>query len=285
MYIKRIHFIQETQSISCTIPLENLKRKLLDQLADAPQAKKSLAAELESAGSSLTSLTSNSQKRKLSAEMLDATLVKKPTEKELSSTSELLSDWDADQIATENSPVKRSMQHYTACLIGTSMVKHLNFKELFPDNKCFFKAVSGGSIKNVLQCLRARSNVLTDCQVFVITAGCNDLDRDKPGQSASEDFLTLCRYLKETYPNARFIVNKLVPRTTTKYTDLHVFEQRRADFNLFLDNQLQFLGDYVVVTHAEFEKKQELWDLLSDGVHLSPMKGVPLYTAEIKKFL
>ena len=125
MYIKRIHFIQETQSINCTIPLENLKRKLLDQLADAPQAKKSLAAELESAGSSLTSLTSNSQKRKLSAEMLDATLVKKPTEKELSSTSELLSDWDADQIATENSPVKRSMQHYTACLIGTS-----NFFEL-----------------------------------------------------------------------------------------------------------------------------------------------------------
>lgn len=197
---------------------------------------------------------------------------------------------DLIEIAT---PAKKASNsnNYTACLIGTSMVKHLSIKEMFPSKRCFFKSISGGSIKNVLQCLRARSNCLTDCEVFVLTAGSNDIDRDGPGatdtalDSSVEDFLSLCTYLKETYPTARFIINKLIPRTKTKYTDLHVFEQRRVKFNEFLERELTFLGDYVVVSHPEFERKQELWNLLIDGVHLSPVRGVPLYTAEIKKYL
>jgi hypothetical protein len=191
-------------------------------------------------------------------------------------------------------PAKKASNsnNYTACLIGTSMVKHLSIKEMFPSRRCFFKSISGGSIKNVLQCLRARSNCLTDCEVFVLTAGSNNIDKDGTDTatdtalaSSVEDFLSLCTYLKETYPTARFIVNKLIPRTKTKYTDLQVFEQRRVKFNEFLERELKFLGDYAVVSHPEFERKQELWNLLIDGVHLSPVRGVPLYTAEIRKYL
>lgn len=176
--------------------------------------------------------------------------------------------------------------NYTACLIGTSMVKHINVKTLFSnETKCFFKSISGGLIKGITSCLTARELLLAHCKLFIITAGSNDIDSGHDVQVAINDFTNLAKYLHSKYPDAKVIINKLIPRTRTKFTKLADFEIRRVEFNQFLEEGLQFLPDHVIVTHNIFEDKLRLDSLLSDGVHLSPLYGVGPYVAQIQKYI
>ncbi len=174
---------------------------------------------------------------------------------------------------------------FKACLIGSSMIKHLYSNELFFNKKCFFKSISGGSINDVHQCLDINKNILNNCEIFVITIGSNDIDRNKPIKSAIQDFTNFYLFLNKTFPNAKFIINKLVPRTKTKYTNLITFENRRIYYNLFIQHLLLFKNNFIVITHTKFEQKQNLQELLSDGVHLSLINGVPIYLSEIKKII
>ncbi len=177
-------------------------------------------------------------------------------------------------------------QNYAACVIGTSMVKQIKPSELFGDKKCFFKSINGGLINDIARCLVARDLLLADCRCFVITCGSNDMDSaTKSLEAACSDFLKLIEYLSGQYPDARFIINKLVPRLRTKYLQLEVFEERRAAFNKFLDENLKTMENCVIVNHAAFEHKDSLCGLLSDGVHLSELTGVPAYIEAIKERL
>lgn len=190
-------------------------------------------------------------------------------------------NWDDDTQTSQNKTLKP--EEYTACIIGTSMVKHFSVKDIFPDQKCFFKSISGGSIRDVHNILKSRELLLAHVKTFVITAGSNDMDSENDANTGINDFLEMVQYLNEIYSDAKFIFNKLVPRTQTKFTDLKEFEERRIQFNNFLEKDLTFLKDYIILGHLEFEDVDKLSENLSDGVHLSVSKGVPLYVEEIKK--
>ena len=201
--------------------------------------------------------------------------------------SKIIESDDWDDVIEQPTQISKPLDadKYVACVIGTSMVKHFNVKELFPDQNCFFKSISGGLVKAIMNVLEARESLLKHCKVFIITAGSNDMDSRNEAETGIADFLKLAQYLKAQYKDAKFIINKLVPRTKTKYSVITEFEKRRLQFNDFLENDLMFLGNLTVVDHREFENKDRLSSLLSDGVHLAPSSGVPLYVNEIKKFI
>ena len=183
----------------------------------------------------------------------------------------------------EMSPANHNKQqsgNYTACLIGTSMVKQIDVKRLFTDGtKCFFKSISGGLIKSIISCLTVRELLLANCKTFIITAGSNDIDSNS-AEEAISDFKSLVEYLNETHPIAKIIINKLIPRTRTKFSDLLDFESKRIAFNNFLDSISS--SKHVIVTQDLFEDAEKLEMMLSDGVHLSPLYGVLPYEAQIK---
>jgi len=180
---------------------------------------------------------------------------------------------------------KDNAEKYVACIIGTSMVKQIKTNDLFEDKKCFFKSISGGLINDIARCLVARELLLAECRCFVITCGSNDVDSTASIQTVCNNFLNMIKYLNNQYPEARFIINKLVPRLKTKFVHIDAFEKRRTVFNNYLEENLKFLKNYSIVEHPSFEEKSNLCNLLSDGVHLSLSNGVPVYTKTIKEFI
>ena len=77
------------------------------------------------------------------------------------------------------------------------------------------------------------------------------MDSENDANTGINDFLEMVQYLNEIYSDAKFIFNKLVPRTQTKFTDLKEFEERRIQFNNFLEKDLTFLKDYIILGHLE----------------------------------
>jgi hypothetical protein len=179
------------------------------------------------------------------------------------------------------------MAPFKACLIGTSMVRNIRYKDLFgSDLKTFFKSISGGLIKHVDTFLRSRANLLNQCNIFVITCGSNDCDSTSDMASTLSDYLNMCRYLNETFPAARLVLNTLIPRQRCKYATQDEFEQRRVVFNNFLVSTVT--GNFVtaqVVPHPGFENRDSLGKLLNDGIHLSVDHGLPIYVEEIRAVL
>ena len=107
------------------------------------------------------------------------------------------------------------------------------------------------------------------------------MDSGEGYEVGCNDFLELVQYLNGQYPEARFVINKLIPRTRTKYAELKIFEERRIAFNKYLEENLTFLKNYVLVDHVAFEEGDK-YVMLSDGVHISPLVGVPMYVDTIK---
>jgi hypothetical protein len=173
------------------------------------------------------------------------------------------------------------------------MIKSINKFDLFKQTqfrKTYFKSISGGLIKNVLQDLKDMAFKLNKCKLFVITVGSNDCDSLNQIDKVIGDYLDLVEYVRETYPPETVIIlNKLIPRLKTKYTQLDEFDKRRKCFNNFIQNGLSVMfsssSTYFVVEHERFEDSNSLNDLLSDGVHLSVQKGVVFYVEDIKNVL
>lgn len=186
-------------------------------------------------------------------------------------------NWDSSPMAPA------ALEQYEVCLIGTSMIKHINVKDLFSEKRCFFKSINGGFIKSITQCLEARELLLKKCKLFIITAGSNDIDSTSDVYTAINDFISLMKYLKKCYPDAKFIINELIPRVKTKNVEISIFEERRIVFNEFLTNDLDFLDEYAIVKHEAFNNTDKLGELLSDGVHMSTVHGVPIYVSDIRK--
>ena len=174
---------------------------------------------------------------------------------------------------------------YEACVIGTSMVKHIDVKVLFTNKSCFFKSISGGRINDITNILKQREELLKKCKYFIITCGSNDVDSLNSISQVKADFFKLAFYLSKKYPDAKFFFNKLIPRLKTKYLDLAEFEKRRVDFNDCIQKRLGVLGNSMILTHESFEEKDKLGCLLSDGVHISPLNGLSLYVDTIQQAL
>ena len=174
---------------------------------------------------------------------------------------------------------------YDVCLIGTSMIKNINANEIFSNKKCYFKSISGGKIKDILLNLKSNENLLKNSKCFLITCGSNDVDSLNDMKTTINDFLELAQYLHSTYESSQFIFNKLIPRTKCRYVSLIDFDKRRICFNDFLQFTLPLIVPCKIVEHESFENKTLLNDLLADGVHISPSRGLPLYVDEIKKVL
>lgn len=187
--------------------------------------------------------------------------------------------------AVDEQATNADKRHFQACLIGTSMVKHINPKLIFDEKKTFFKSIGGGLITNIHEFLKKRDGLFDKCKCFLITCGSNDCDSVAEIGKTIENMIELAQYLSNAYPAANLFFNKLVPRTKTKYTELDVFDKKRVCFNNFLESTLTLMVPCKIISHEGFESKDELDKLLYDGVHLSPMHGVPLYIDEIKKHL
>ncbi len=199
-------------------------------------------------------------------------------------------NWD-DEIAfaQETGQVNQGtavVKPFETCLIGTSMVKHIRPVDLFGKRKCFFKSISGGLIKHIDSFLRTREGYFESCNMFVVTCGSNDCDSKNEISETLTAYLDLCLYLSEKYPNARLILNTLVPRQNTRFTTQEEFEERRVLFNQFLNSSVNSLiWNARIVSHPNFENRESLSTLLSDGVHLSVDQGVLIYVQEIKTVL
>jgi hypothetical protein len=230
----------------------------------------------------------NSKKRKLD-DILDFIENKRPSMDEKYGDPSKTNRLEPVAIATATTAataVSYAGKPFQACIIGTSMVKHVSPKSLFENEKCFFKSISGGLIKNVLEFVRARVDFFHECKCFIVTCGSNDCDSTRPIKDTIETFVELAVYLSQTYPNARFLFNKLIPRTKTRYVSLEEFEKSRTCFNHFLESTLTLLVPACkIVNHESFELKENLELLLADGVHMSPLRGVPAYVNDIKQAL
>ena len=188
-------------------------------------------------------------------------------------------EWDTNVIPTSQETV------YEACVIGTSMVKHIDVKVLFSNKNCFFKSISGGRINDITNSLKQREELLKKCKYFIVTCGSNDVDSLNSITQVKADYFKLAFYLSRKYPGAKFFFNKLIPRLKTKYLDLVEFEKRRLEFNKCIQKRLGALSNSTVLTHDSFEAKDKLGCLLSDGVHISPMNGLSLYVHTIQQAL
>lgn len=193
--------------------------------------------------------------------------------------------WDNfDTIKSPQQTVNK-IKPFEVALVGTSMVKHIDSNKLFENKKCFFKSISGGLIKDVFEFLKKRDGFFIDCKIIVLTAGSNDCDSLNDISKVISDYLDLAQYLNKTYPNAKLVFNKLIPRLKTRYTKLEEFELKRACFNNFLESTLFALVPCKIVNHEGFEIADCIESLLVDGVHMSPLKGVSIYVNEIKSVL
>ncbi|CAF0936137.1 unnamed protein product [Brachionus calyciflorus] len=194
-----------------------------------------------------------------------------------------------DQNEPQKEPVvERQVQitkPFEAALIGTSMVKHIDPSKIFEDKKCFFKSISGGRISDIIEFVKKREGFFSQCKYICITCGSNDCDSYNEIKQTIDRYLELAQYLHKTYPESLLIFNQLIPRTKTKYVDLDLFEKRRVCFNDFLNTTLRILIPCEIVEHKSFEDKSQLETLLIDGVHMTPIKGVPIYIDDIKNYL
>jgi hypothetical protein len=105
------------------------------------------------------------------------------------------------------------------------MIKYIDPKFIFnsKETKCYFKSISGGSIRHVIEDLKENEIRLKNVRIFVVTCGSNDLDSTYHDiQAVKTMYLELARTLKKLFPNARLVFNKLVRRTWTKYSTLEV---------------------------------------------------------------
>jgi hypothetical protein len=192
-----------------------------------------------------------------------------------------------------NQETNREIISFDSCLIGSSMIKHIdkcNLLEQTQFKKTYFKSISGGLIKNVLQNLKEMESELFNCKLFVITVGSNDCDSLNQIDKVIADYFDLIEYLRETYSSETvFVLNKLIPRLKTRYTKLDEFNKRRLCFNNFIQDSLSVINSssspFCIVEHERFEDENSLNDLLSDGVHLSVQKGVGFYVEDIKNVL
>lgn len=182
-------------------------------------------------------------------------------------------------------PIKQTAQqsNIEACVIGSSMVKHIDVRQLFQNKNCLFKSISGGKITDIFTYLRLSEHELKNSKYFVITVGSNDCDSLDEINTVISNYFDLAQYLKQKYPDSNFIFNKLIPRVKCRYVSLLDFDKRRICFNNFLEATLtSSISNCKIVTHSAFESKTELTKLLSDGVHISPT-GLPLYVEQIRK--
>lgn len=205
----------------------------------------------------------------------------------IKATSNLKRKLSDDSIATKQPLNKKAnlAGAYEACLIGSSMIKHINSKEIFPNQKCYFNSISGGKIKDILASLKSNEQLLKNASCFVVTCGSNDCDSLNDMKTVINDYLDLAQYLHSTHKGSKFIFNKLIPRSKCRYVSLIEFEKRRVCFNEFLEITLPLIVPCKIVDHKSFENKTHLNDLLTDGVHISPVRGLPLYVEQIKKAL
>ena len=193
-------------------------------------------------------------------------------------------DWDLEIPFNNNSKI--TTVDYEACLIGSSMIKSIDPKQIFPDKRCHFKSISGGKIKDVHNYLKNNANLLKNSQYFIVTCGSNDCDSLNNINDVLNDYLELAEYLKNTFNTSScFIFNKLIPRTKCRYVSLLEFEKRRTCFNNFLEVYVPLTVSCIIVDHLAFEIKTGLNDLILDGVHISPFKGLPIYVEQIKSKL
>jgi hypothetical protein len=227
-------------------------------------------------------LTQNQSPHKNASHHISTTTIPQKIEQE--------EDWDADieaahkaGLVVQTTPV---LKPFETCLIGTSMIKHIRPVDLFKKKKCFYKSISGGSIKHVDAFLRTKEGYFDNCETFVITCGSNDCDSTKKINETVAAYFELCWYLHQKYPNAHLVLNTLVPRQTTRYTTPEEFEKRRVLFNQFLVSSINSLiWNAKIVLHPKFEDPELLATMLSDGVHLSVDHGVAVYVAEISSVL
>jgi len=191
-------------------------------------------------------------------------------------------DWDTEASVNVNN---NHESFYQTCLIGSSMVKHIDVKLLFPDKNCLFKSISGGRINDIINYLKANEKLLINSKCFVVTCGSNDCDSLSELKDVVSHYFELAQYLKNTFNKASFVFNKLIPRTKCRYVSILEFEKRRICFNNFLEYTLPLIVPCQIVEHLAFDSKTELSNLLLDGVHISPLRGLPLYIEQIKKAL
>jgi hypothetical protein len=183
-------------------------------------------------------------------------------------------------------PFHSALMPFETCLIGTSMIRNIRSADLFPTKKCFFKSINGGLIEHVDSYLRAREGFFDHCHTFVLTCGSNDCDSKNEINETVAAYYALCWYLHLKYPTARLVLNTLVPRQHTRFTTPAEFEKRRKQFNQFLVANISgVIWNARVVFHPEFEDRESLDTLLSDGVHLSIDRGVLVYVEEINGVL
>ena len=221
-------------------------------------------------------IQSKKSKRKRSFEPLERS--------EKKANLDLEEDWDLEIPLAKP---KINVVDYDSCLIGSSMIKDIDSKLVFPNSKrCFFKSISGGKIKDVYNFLKNRENLLKNSKYFIVTCGSNDCDSLSDIKDVLNDYLEMALYLKNTFNTSCLIFNKLIPRTKCRYVSLLDFEKRRNCFNTFLEIIVPLtVSDCIIVDHLAFEMKTDLNDLLLDGVHISPLKGLPIYIEQIKNKL
>lgn len=205
---------------------------------------------------------------------------KRKIESSEAQTKKVHLDWDKEEKA------ESIIKPFEACLIGTSMIKHIDTNKLFANRKCFFKSISGGQIKDVLEFIKKREGFFDNCKFIVLTCGSNDCDSYKEIKININDMLELAEYVSKMYPKAKLVINQLIPRLKTKFIHLEDFEKKRVLFNNFLNDTVSLMiPNCVIVKHPAFEVKSELESFLLDGVHMSPLRGVPIYIEEIKNNL
>ena len=163
------------------------------------------------------------------------------------------------------------------------MIKGVNCNAVFPNRKCIFKSISGGLTRHCHEYVKSRELLLANCKYFIVVCGSNDCDMFYDINKVIMDYLEFAQYLSKMFPRARLIFNKLVPRLRTKNRTIEEFELRRVCFNNFLEQSLPNIIPCTIVTHDIFERKEKLKDFLSDGVHFSPLRAIPIYENNLRQ--
>ena len=160
------------------------------------------------------------------------------------------------------------------------MINNIDVTKFFPNLKCLFKSINGGKTADILEYLKNNEPILKASKYFIITCGSNDVDSLMKITDAISDHLLLVKYFENKFKDAKFIFNKLIPRTKCRHVTLSDFEKRRNCFNKYMES-LPLAIDCELVEHLEFETDAwKLAYLLADGVHMSP-KGLPIYIKNI----